>query len=173
MDIFNYLHRDHANIREAIIELQTNVCGFRERQAVFSRLVREVNAHARAEQAVVLLYALANTEKGDELRNHALKSMQEHDLSEGFANTFVFSRDSRKDAYQEVWEAQVNVYIEIVERQIENEERYLFPELHERLSETERADMGYRYLQALNASRTAVPRRETRINNHWLHSTGT
>lgn len=160
MDIMDLIHKDHGHIRDLMLEFSLLEGEFEERRRAFARLAATVSAMSRAENAVVMLHSLSISEPGDELRARSLKALEEHDLAETLARACLTEPPVR----EEVWNARASLFLDLVERHLDEEEHELIPEIFERWTEDERVDLGHRYVKALKTSRMLeLSRRSLRI----------
>lgn len=137
-DIFELLRRDHRNVRALFDEIE-GAEDDRQRQALFSRLIDEVEAHSQAEDDVFYT-TIENT--GD-LADKIDEARQEHDQVESLLEELDGLPVSGDDWLEKVREIRL-----LIEHHVAEEEQRIFPLARQGLEDGEAMRLGHEFLRA-------------------------
>ena len=137
-DIFELLARDHRNVRALLDEIE-GAEDDRQRQALFSRLVDEVEAHSQAEDDVFY----STLESAGNLADRIDEARQEHDQVEALLEELDGLPVSGDDWLDKVREIRL-----LIEHHVAEEEQQLFPLARQALGDQEALRLGSEFLHA-------------------------
>jgi hemerythrin superfamily protein len=137
-DIFELLRRDHANVRALLDEIE-GAEDDGQRQALFSQLVDEVEAHSQAEDDVFYT-SIENT--GD-LADKIDDARQEHDQVESMLEELDGMTADGDDWLEKVREIRM-----LIEHHVAEEEQQLFPLARRAIDRDEALRLGREFLHA-------------------------
>lgn len=136
-DVFELLARDHRNVRALLDEIE-GAEDDRERRALFSQLVDEVEAHSQAEDDVFY----TTIENGD-LADRIDEARQEHDEVESLLEELDGLPVSGDDWLEKVREIRL-----LIEHHAREEEQQIFPLARRALGRDEALRLGQEFLGA-------------------------
>ncbi len=136
MDILDCLQTDHDALRSLMVDLDLCEMGFDEKRSIFRALSSLAESTLKAQEGVVLSWA--RTEEN--CRPAALELLNKIELAD------YSLRSVRMTANQEAWEAGSRVYRELLFLYFAEMEKEIFAGLHEFMTDSERREMGARYL---------------------------
>ncbi len=137
-DIFELLARDHRNVRALLDEIE-GAEDDRQRRALFSQLVEEVEAHSQAEDDVFY----TSIEMTDDLADKIDEARQEHDQVEALLEEVDGLPVAGDDWLEKVREIRM-----LIEHHVAEEEQQIFPLARPCLGEEEALRLGHEFLRA-------------------------
>jgi hemerythrin superfamily protein len=137
-DIFDLLARDHRNVRALLDEIE-GAEDDRQRQALFSRLVDEVEAHSQAEDDVFYTTIEATGDLADKID----EARQEHDQVEAALEELDGLPVTGDD-----WLEKVREIRHLIEHHVAEEEEQIFPLARPVLGDPEAMRLGKEFLRA-------------------------
>ena len=137
-DIFELLARDHRNLRALLDEIE-GAEDDRQRQALFSRLVDEVEAHSQAEDDVFY----TTLESAGDLADRIDEARQEHDQVEALLEDLDGLPVSGDDWIDKVREIRL-----LIEHHVSAEEEQIFPLARRALGDPEALRLGSEFVHA-------------------------
>jgi hemerythrin-like domain-containing protein len=126
-DFFQLLEKDHNQVKDLLEKLQdTSDSAVKTREKLFLQLKKEILPHLKAEEKT--LYPALKEEKDS--RRKAMESIEEHHVTE-----LVLHELDQLGKNEEHWAAKFEVFKELVEHHIEEEEEEIFSFAEEVLDE--------------------------------------
>jgi hemerythrin-like domain-containing protein len=110
------LKKDHQEVKD-ILEKIKNTGGERSRENLFLELKKEIQPHMKAEEKA--FYTVLTKEK--ESKENALEGFEEHHVTE-----MVLKELDKMGKAEERWLAKMNVFAELVDHHVEEEESKIF-----------------------------------------------
>lgn len=139
-DLFELLQEDHDKVRGILDDLlETSANAHKTRETGFKKLKDELIPHIRAEERAFY----SALQEHEESREVALEALEEHHVAET-----VLSELSSSDMNDERWGAKLQVFQEILEHHIEEEESEVFDAAEEVFDEQQLQEI-YRQVKAV------------------------
>lgn len=138
-EVFDELLAEHKRIRTLLRSVRDPAIPLKERRRRARALVELVHRHSHAEEASLYCALLARRTAS----RAVLTGQEEHELFENEAMRLVRAGDD------ELWAARLEVYGDLVERHLADEERDLFPRAANALSREEVHFVREEYLRVM------------------------
>lgn len=135
MDAIELLTADHDRVRELFAEFRSAAEADDETKmrSVQEKIFDELETHTRIEEEI---FYPAVREEDEELEDDVAEGLQEHHVVD------VLMREVRELKDMDVFKAKMTVLIENVEHHADEEEEEMFPEVRQRMSESELEELG-------------------------------
>lgn len=134
-DILNELQADLDALRDLIVEFRISDENSREEAEAFNALVTLVKAQDEVQSTLLPLLK----ERGSALRYACENALERIEGAKSVEEMIECCTN------KSTWRASVNVFCEMIEMRIQQEERQLFPALFDVLTKEERTKIGKRY----------------------------
>ena len=118
MELISYLKADQKNIRRLLKDMDSSE-SIQLKRELFNELSDLLDAHFKAEELAVYTSSL----KKPMLSDFAIKGFEEHNLLEDLLCKIKFSND------QDFWESQLNVFCQVLDMHLKEEETEFFPQI--------------------------------------------
>jgi hypothetical protein len=136
-DIVDLILQDHTELKRLIRTLKDTSADLERMQAAYDEFAPQLIIHAKPEEQS-LYVVLKDLES---LRTEGFEGEVEHTLADQLLEEIKRTED------EEEWCAKVKVLAELVEHHIHEEENHMLPNFRKESSESERADIGDRFLR--------------------------
>lgn len=135
MDAIELLTADHDRVRELFAEFRSAAEADDETKmrSVQEKIFDELETHTRIEEEI---FYPAVREEDEELEDDVAEGLQEHHVVD------VLMREVRELKDMDVFKAKMTVLIENVEHHADEEEEEMFPEVRQRMSDSELEELG-------------------------------
>lgn len=145
-DILNELQADLDALRDLIIEFRISEENSQEEAEAFTALVSLVKSQDEVQSTLLPLLK----ERGSALRYACENALERIEGAQAVEEMIECCTN------RATWRASVNVFCEMIEVRIQQEERQLFPALYDVLTRDERRRIGARYQELRRVARKEV-----------------
>jgi hemerythrin superfamily protein len=145
-DAIVLLKNDHKAVKKLFRQFEKlGDSAFTERKRIVGEIIKELSAHAVAEEQV--FYPTVRKMVGEDVEDIALESLEEHHIVK-----WTLSELEDLDPADERYKAKVTVLIESVEHHIKEEEEEFFPKVREGMGRKDLQDLGLQVEKAKEAA---------------------